>query len=60
MENSKLEMLHKLLPDLIAILMILVCTALILCGHDGAFRNILSALVGYYFGQKATTYRSGE
>jgi hypothetical protein len=50
--DDKAALIQRFIPDIIAILLVIICTLLILCGHDGIFKNILSALVGYYFGQK--------
>lgn len=48
--KSGTETLHRIAPYIIAILLILVCFVLLLCGKDGIFKNILATLVGYYFG----------
>jgi hypothetical protein len=57
MTEDKLKRLHKFVPDVIAILLIMICAIMIFCGKDGLFPHILTLLVGYYFGQKSTTYR---
>lgn len=51
------NLLERLIPHVVAIVFIGVCCALILCGEDGVFKNILLTLVGYYFGQVS---RSGN
>jgi hypothetical protein len=49
--KSNPERLNRIAPSIIAILVIIVCFVLLLCGKNGAFKNILLTLVGYYFGQ---------
>ena len=54
------ESLNKIAPSIIAILLVIVCFVLLLCGRNGVFKNILMALVGYYFGQASRANNGGR
>lgn len=58
--KSVQETLHSLAPFIIAGLLIIVCFVLLLCGKDGAFKNILATLVGYFFGQASRRNSLGD